>query len=93
MSFGLQIQTTDGLVNVVDLRAARLLFTANLTTTSGSITVSSFSQANGFIYLRANSGFVATWSWDEGSKVFSWSPPSGSSNPSSNMTVFFMVTT
>ncbi len=93
MSFGMAIQTSDGLVNVIDLRAARLLFSQNLTTQSGSITVASFSQANGFIYLRANSGFVARWTWNEGSKVFSWEPFSGVSNSSSNMTVFFMVTT
>jgi hypothetical protein len=94
MAFGLQILTTDGLVNVVDLRAARLFFSQDLTSQSGTIVVNGFNEANGFIFLRPNdSNLVASWTWNNSSKVFSWSPYSGVSNSSSNMTAFFMVTT
>lgn len=94
MAYGLQVQTTEGLTDVSVLRAARLYSSLSISATSGSSTVSGFDSGDGFIFLRSNnSDVVARWYWNNTTKSFSWSPISGTSSPSSNMTAFFMVTT
>lgn len=94
MAYGLQLKTTEGLVSASSLRAARLYRSLSISTTSGSTAVPGFNPGDGFIFLRSNSsGLVASWSWNSTTNSFSWSPISGTSNPSSNMTAFFMVTT
>jgi hypothetical protein len=94
MAYGLQVQTTEGLTDVSGLRAARLYRSLSISSSSGSSTISGFNSNDGFIFLRANdSAVVVSWSWNNASKVFSWSPINGTANPSSNMTAFFMVTT
>lgn len=94
MAYGLEILSTEGLVDVVTFRAARLYSSITLTTTSGSTAVSGFNSNDGFVYLRSNnSDIVANWSWNNSSGVLTWTANPNTSSPSSNMTAFFMVTT
>jgi hypothetical protein len=94
MSYGMQILSTEGLVDVTTFRAARLYASEALTTSSGTRTVSGFSDTDGFIFVRSNTTDVAgEWSWDNSTKVLTWAALSNTSSPSTDMTAFFMVTT
>lgn len=94
MAYGMLIKTTEGLIDASAMRAARLYSSQQLNSTSGSRTISGFDSNDGFVYVRSNnSALAASWSWNNSTKVFSWSPVGNTSNPSSNMTAFFMVTT
>jgi len=94
MSYGFNVLTTEGLVNSFNLRSSRLYGSFQVSGTSGSLTVSGFDSNQGFIFPRPNDGkLLNEWSWNNNSKVFSWSPSFQSSDPSSDQTVFFIVTT
>lgn len=80
MSYGFQILTTDGLVNVADMRSASFVTQLRLTTVSGSVTVPTYQEnspanSTNLVYLRERDGKVTpTFTFDDATNVFSWEP-------------------
>lgn len=102
MSYGMQIRTSAGLVDVANINVARFLASYTRTNNSGTITQSNFSNANnlGHIWISTNDGkIVPDFTWNNSTKVLSYFKPldqSGNnlislSEYSSNFTITFAL--
>ncbi len=78
MSYGFEILTNQGLVDVADINVARFLSSYTRTSYSGSLTESNFSTSNGLghISCATNDGkIVPEFTWNNSTKVLSWQTP------------------
>jgi len=80
MSFAIEVFSGTGRVRLDETkRTVRLIKTMDTYgTTSGSVQVPDFSEAKGLVAVnqKTTAGHDFNWSWDEGTKTFSWSSTS-----------------
>jgi len=102
MSYGFQIQTSQGLLDAANINVARFLASYTRTNNSGTITQSNFSNTSnlGHIWISTNDGkIVPDFTWNNSTKVLSYFKPldqSGNnlialSEYSSNFTITFAL--
>lgn len=78
MAYGFKILSTDGYVDIANMKTCQLITKQTRTAASGSFTVPDFNSTKGFVYKRVavNSTVFAsfvTQDWNNSTKVFSWS--------------------
>ena len=85
MAYGMEIQTTNGMRDITNLRTARLHFAASLSGRSGSVTIPGFDINGGFICFQALNapGFVTASAFNNATKVFSWNDLAGTQSADS----------
>jgi hypothetical protein len=72
----MEILTAEGMVDVATLRTMRLFSVRDVTTTSGTITVAGFDLTKGHIFARplnGSFGFAPSFSFNNTTKVLTWS--------------------
>ena len=82
MSYGFEILTNQGHVDVANINVARFLSSYTRTSYSGSLTESNFSTSNGLghISCATNDGkIVPEFTWNNSTKVLSWQTPTDQS--------------
>lgn len=85
MPYGMEILTTNGMVDITGLRTARLHFSASLSGRSGTITIPGFDIVGGFICFQTlgGLGLVTGTAFNNSTKVFTWTALAGTASPSS----------
>lgn len=96
MAYGLEILTTEGVSSAEHIISAQLVHSQRISGKTGSITVPNYNDSIGYIYMaKKQSGdfkVLPQFSFNNSSKVFSWSPGSAALDPhtSTDNLVFFM---
>ena len=74
MSYGIQVQTSEGFVDINDATSGRIVKIYQIRATSGSVTISDFDDTLGFFYVmnRAPQAYVPYMEFNNSTKVFSW---------------------
>ena len=82
MSYGFEVQTSDGVKDVFGVDSVRLIQIYNATSITGSATISDFDSTKGeFNMVNNSTKRLPVASWNNTTKTVSWSkhpPPSGS---------------
>jgi hypothetical protein len=74
MSYGIQVQTSEGFVDINDATSGRIVKIYQIRAVSGSVTITDFDDAVGFYYVmnRAPQPYVPYMEFNNSTKVFSW---------------------
>lgn len=94
MSYGMQILTTEGLVDIANVRCMRVISINRVTkaagTTSGSLSVPTWSSSGGHYYTEVNDAKQPPYStWNEATKILSWQDDVGIYNKSQDFQFVF----
>jgi len=80
MAFGMQILTSDGYQNILDIRTARVYGSYAQTNHTGSLYLPGYTQVNnsGHITVQVNDNkSIPSYYWTESTKTLTWAPPGG----------------
>lgn len=91
MSYGFELLTTEGYVNVTGMRTVRFFGNYDKTGSSGTQTLSGFDSNKGTIFIRIKDGKrVPIFDYNNSTKVFSWDN-TGASDPSNYSSNFRII--
>ena len=83
MSYGMQLFTNQGLVDVANIEVASIVYTFSGTSTSGTHTVTAFDDSNGLGHISCitnDKKAPPQFSWNNSTKVLSWQAPNSNPN-------------
>jgi hypothetical protein len=94
MSYGMEILTTQGLVDIANVRCVRIISINRVIkssgTTSGSVYVPTWSSTGGFYYTEINDANQPPRStWNEAAKTLTWNDDVGLYNKSQDFQFVF----
>lgn len=74
MSYGIQITTSEGFVDIGQAASGRVVYIYQIRAVSGSVTVPDFDSDVGFFYVmnRSPRAYVPYMDFNNTTKVFSW---------------------
>ena len=102
MSYGVEIRTNQGLIDVANINVARFISSYDRTNASGTVVENNFSFANnlGHIFISPNDSLITPdFSWNESTKTLNYFRPADQSGSglitnsmfSSNFTITFIM--